>query len=262
MNKPNFTKLIRTVQTFTTKHSPEILVGLGITGMVSSTVLAVRATPKAVRLIEAKKEELQVDKLKPVDTVKACWKCYIPAVVTGVSGMACVIGSTSVSVRRHAALATAYSLSETALTEYKEKVIETIGEKKEQIVREKIAEDRLEKNPVTNSEVIITGKGETLCYDHLSGRYFKSDIEKIKRVVNELNHDMINDMGYVSLNEFYDRLDLEPTELGYTLGWSIDMNREGFIDVNFSAKVAADGTPCIVVEYVNAPKYGFDQLEF
>lgn len=261
MNKPNFTKLIRTVQTFTTKHSPEILVGLGITGMVSSTILAVRATPKAVRLIEAKKDELQVDKLKPVDTVKACWKCYIPAVVTGVSGMACVIGSTSVSVRRHAALATAYSLSETALTEYKEKVIETIGEKKEQIVREKIAEDRLEKNPVTNSEVIITGKGETLCFDHLSGRYFKSDIETIKRIVNELNMRLIRDM-YVSLNEFYDELDLEQTDIGSELGWNIDRDGKGLIDIGFSSKLAKDGTPCIVVEYVTPPKYGYSQLAY
>lgn len=261
MNKPNLPKFFKTVQQFATEHSPEILMGVGLTAMVSSTVLAIRATPKAVRLIEAKKEELQVDKLTPVETVKTCWKCYIPTVVTGLGGMGCIIGSTSVSVRRHAVLATAYSLSETALTEYKEKVIETIGEKKEQIVREKIAEDRLEKNPVTNTEVIITGKGETLCYDHLSGRYFKSDIETIKRVVNELNRDMIQDM-YVSLNDFYDRLDLEPTELGYVLGWSIDMNRKGFIEVDFSAKVAADGTPCIVVNYVNAPKYGFDQLEY
>lgn len=261
MNKPNLSALVKTVQAFTTKHTPEILVGLGITSMVTSTILAVRATPKAVKLIEAKKEELQVDKLTPVDTVKTCWKCYIPTVVTGVVGVSCVIGSTSVSVRRHAALATAYSLSETALTEYREKVVETIGEKKEKAVRERIAEEKLEKNPVNNAEVIVTGKGETLCYDHLSGRYFKSDIDTIQRIVNELNRDMITDM-YVSLNTFYEALGLEPTELGYSMGWTIDMDRRGFIELNFSAKIATDGTPCIVVDYINAPKYGFDQLEY
>ena len=198
MSKGDFTKFIKNVGDAVTKHTPEILTGIGIAGMITTTFLAVKATPKAMALIEAEKrrqnrelireaeeagDELcrQVGRLKPMDMVKTAWKPYIPAAVTGVASITCLIGASSVNYRRNAALATAYKLSETALTEYKEKVVETIGEKKEKTVREKVAKERLEKNPVTEKTVIYnTGNGKTRFYEPLTDRYFESDIEKIK----------------------------------------------------------------------------------
>ena len=166
MTKAQVANFFKGVQKTVSKHSPEILTGLGIGGMVTTTVLAVKATPKALKLIEEKKREEHVDDLTVIDTVKATWKCYIPATITGVTSIVCLVGASSVSARRNAALATAYKISETALTEYREKVVETIGEKKEKSVREKIDKDRIDKNPVSKNEVIITKSGETLCYDH------------------------------------------------------------------------------------------------
>ncbi|MDE8707678.1 DUF6353 family protein, partial [[Ruminococcus] torques] len=93
-------------------------------------------------------------------------------------------------VRRNAALATAYTLSESALNDYQEKVIEMFGEKKNEAVKDAIAKDKVEKNPVVTREVIITEKGNTLCYDAVSGRYFKGDIEKFKKAECELNRQM------------------------------------------------------------------------
>ncbi len=92
-------------------------------------------------------------------------------------------------------------------------MIETIGEKKEQTVRDAIANDRINKNPVSRREVIITEKGNTLCYDAISGRYFKSDIDKLKKAENELNRRMRDEM-YISLNEFYYEIGLNPTKIG------------------------------------------------
>ena len=252
----NFSSIVRVVKTVVTKHGPEILTGIGISGMITTTVLAVRATPKALKLIEAKKEELGQDRLGAVDTVKASWMCYIPAAVTGVTSVACIIGASSVHVRRNAALATAYKLSETALTEYKDKVIETIGEKKEQIVRDKVAEERIKKNPVSNSEVIITEKGNTLCYDTISGRYFKSDIERIRRTVNDLNERLFGEM-YISLNEFYDAIGLSRTRIGDDIGWNIHW---GKIELEFSSQIADDGTPALVMDYRLAPRYDYYKL--
>lgn len=256
MAKLNFTKFVKNVQTEVLKHSPEILTGIGIAGMITTTVLAVKATPKALTLMEEKKWNLEVEKLTPIETVKTTWKCYIPAAITGIVSIGCLIGASSVNARRNAALATAYKLSETALNEYRDKVVETIGEKKEQTIREKVDKDRVEKNPVSKSEVIITEKGNTLCYDSISGRYFKSDIEKIKRAVNELNRRMTYDV-YVSLSEFYDELDLDHTLLSDDLGWSID---DGLIDVSFSSQIADDGTPCIVINYAVAPRYDYSKF--
>lgn len=273
MKKSNVVKLLKGVQTAITKHSPEILTGIGIAGMITTTVLAVKATPKAARLLEDERNrqnyELvkearlngydsceQIDKLKPLEVIKVAWKPYIPAAITCVLSVTCLVGASSVSLRRNAAIATAYKLSETALTEYRDKVIETVGEKKEEVIRDKVAEEKIKNDPVTKSDVIITQKGDTLCYDTVSGRYFKSDIEKIKRAVNELNRRMTYDV-YVSLNEFYDELDLEHTVMGDDLGWNID---NGLIDVDFSAQIADDGNPCIVVNYRIAPRYDYSRL--
>ena len=258
MNKASFKNFVNNTKSLLTKHSPEILTGIGIAGMISTTVLAVAATPKALRLIEEAKEEANTDKLTPIETVKTCWKCYIPSVVTGAASAACLIGASNVHLRRNAALATAYKLSETALTEYKEKVIETIGEKKERVITDAVAKDRIDKDPVTKREVIITEKGQTLCYDHISGRYFKSDIEQIKKIVNELNRQMlIHD--YISLNDFYDELGLDPIPLGDDLGWRVI---DGYIDPVFSSQLADDGTPCIVLGYSIAPRRDYSTFRY
>lgn len=254
MNKPNVATFIKNAQEVVLKHSPEILTGIGIAGMITTTVLAVRATPKALRLIEEKKKEEIVDKLPPVEVVKTCWKCYIPAAVTGVASVACLIGASSVHIRRNAALATAYKLSETALTEYREQVVETIGEKKEQVIREKVSQKQIDKNPVNTNEIYITGEGDTLFLDPLSQRYFKSDIERIRKIENVLNKQMIHDIiGTASLNDFYDELNLDRTDIGDILGW----NTEHLIDLDIGPGMTPNGKPCLVLGHYNAPKYGF-----
>ena len=256
MNKPDVSKIIKNVRFTISKHSPEILIGIGIAGMVTTTILAVRDTPKALCLIEEAKDE-KGEELTAVEKVKACWKCYIPAAVTGVLSIGCLIGANSVNARRNAALATAYKLSETALSEYKEKVIETIGEKKEETVRESIDKDRLDKKPIDSAQIVVTGKGKTRCFDPISGRRFESDIERIKKAENELNKRMLHDMfGYVSLNEFYDEIGLERTSNGEDLGWNVG---KGLIDIHFSAQVDEDGQPCIVIDYYVAPRYDYSK---
>lgn len=253
MNKKWFSSVVRKVSTSMKKHSPEILTGTGIAGMVVTTVMAVRATPKALILLEEKKDEYNTDMLTPIETIKATWTCYIPSAIVGGVSILCLIGASSVNLRRNAALATAYTLSETALKEYQEKVVETIGEKKEHAIRDSIAKERIDRHPVKQQEIIMTNKGETLCYDSLSGRYFKSDIDKIKKSINELNRQMIAD-EYVSLNDFYYELGLDNTKLGDDLGWHID---DGLIEISFSSQLANGEIPCLVLDYQIAPQYDY-----
>ena len=261
MNKQTLSNLVRDMRLSLSRHSPEILIGLGVTGMITTTVLAVKATPKALRLIEMRKEELDVESLTPIETVKTTWKCYIPAAVSGAVSVACVIGSNSVNAKRNAALATAYKLSETAFSEYRDSVIETIGEKKERTIRDKVSEKQIEEHPVTTTEVIVTGKGKTLFFEPLSARYFYSDLEKIKRAENTLNKQIICDPfdAGVALNEFYDEIGLPPTATGDSLGWKLS---GGLIDIYPSAQMADEdseheGEPCIVLNYTTPPQYDF-----
>lgn len=240
-----------------TKHSPQILIGVGVSGLLTTIGLTIPATVKATRLVDAKKEELGVDKLTTKEVLQTTWKCYIPPFITATASTACVFGGSSKHTRRNAALATAYKVSETAFSEYREKVRESLGERKDGAIRDMVAKKHIEENPVKGREVIITEKGNTLCYDHLSGRYFKSDIDHVQRAVNNLNRAMMYDMGgYVSLNDFYDELDLAHTALGNDLGWNLD---HGLIDIHFGSQIADDGTPCIVLDYTIAPIYNYDK---
>lgn len=265
MKKNNFSGVVKAIQMTMSKHSAEILMGIGIAGMISAAVMTGTASVKASKLIEEernKREEIAAETeevavpLNNTDIVKLTWKCYIPAVTVGASSLICLFGANSVNARRNAALATAYAISESAFSEYKEKVVETLGEKKEKVIRDEIAKDHLERNPIRNNEVIITGKGEHLCYDVISGRYFKSDYEKIRRIENELNRKLRNEM-YISLNEFYYEIGLPCVKLGHDLGWNVD---DGEICFNFSSHLSEDNTPCMVVDYNFAPRYDFRNL--
>lgn len=261
MSKQALVKFTKDVQASLARRSPEILMGIGIAGMITTTVLAVKATPKAVKLIDQRKDELEVDKLTPIDTVKTTWKCYVPAVITGVASVACLIGSNSVNSRRNAALATAYKLSESAFSDYRNSVVETIGEKKEKTVRDKVSEKQVKENPVNKTEVIVTGRGQTLFFDPLSHRYFYSDMEKIKRAENRLNKDIICDPfeSGVTVNDFYAEIGIPGTATGDSLGWK---RANYLIDIYPSAQMAEEGTehegqPCIVLNHYNPPKYDF-----
>lgn len=264
MGKLNAAGLFKNIRTGISKHCPEILTGIGIAGMVATTILAVKATPKAIRLIEEEKQRIFQDdpygdfkELSKVEVIKTTWKCYIPAVVTGVTSIGCLIGASSVNSRRTAALATAYNLSKTALAEYKDKVVEQIGEKREKDIRDSVAKDKIERNPVTNTEVIVTERGTSLCYDGIFGRYFRSDRDTINKAVNTINRRMITGEMYVSLNEFYDEIGLSHVVIGDELGWNID---DGTIEIEYSSQLADDGTPCMVIGYNVAPKYNYSKF--
>jgi hypothetical protein len=257
MGSFNFSGLIKGVQSYATKHGPEILTGIGIAGMFSAIVLAVKDTPKAVKLIE-EAEEVKGEKLTPAETVKTAWKCYIPTAVTCACSAACLIGATNISVRRHAVLTTAYELSRNALDEYKDKVVEKIGEKKEREIRDEIAQDKVNSNPVSSNSVIVTGRGKTLCCDMLFGKYFESDYESLKHIENIINHALVAGDSYYSLNQYYIEVGLSPVKNGWDLGWNVS---DGLVEVQISATLSDDGrTPCLAVGFNRPPEYGFNRF--
>ena len=266
MSKNTMTTLINGLMGFGKKHSAEILIAAGLTGMGATVVMGIKATPTALeRIKEAEKEKYDAIpededipsevELTKVEMVKAAWKCYIPVILTGAASTLCILAANSVHRKRQVALVAAYVLTDSRLKDYREKVVETIGLSKERDIRDEIAKDKVVKNPVTTNEVLITEKGNTLCYDEVSGRYFKSDIETLKRAANELNRRMRDEM-YISLNEFYYEIGLGSISIGDDLGWNID---KGYIDLDFSSHLADDGTPCVVLDYLLAPDYSYQR---
>lgn len=269
--KVNVKPFVKACKVGLTKNAPTILIMTGITAMASSTYWAVKATPKALAL----KEKAEVEKnkkagtfkgdkvndwipLTKVEIVQTCWRCYAPAFITGVLGAACLIGANSMNLRKNAALAAAYALSETNFKEYREKTLEEVGEKKEEKIRNAVAEEKITKNPVNTSTVLETGNGDTLCYDAICGRYFKSSIEKLKSALNELNMELVQD-GYVSLHQYYDLIGLPDGMLGDDLGWSIN-DHHSTVQLDLSAQLTKDEaqTPCMVVAFKYGPIYNYD----
>ena len=237
------------------RNSPAILTSMSVAGLIGTTVLAVKATPKAMRLLEEEYHKrfnagLELDDcaLDKMDAVKLTWRLYLPAVGLGLVTIACVVGSNSIHLRRNAALAGLYSLTESTLKEYKAKVVETIGENKERKVREDIIQDKLDAAPMATREIIITGGGDQLCCDILSERYFKSDIEKLRRSENKIVKNLgLN--GGMSLNEVYAEIGLGPTKLGSYLGF----NTDNPLEFQFTSKLNDVGDPCLVVDYATGP---------
>jgi len=263
-------------------NSPVILTGIAVTGVVSTVVLAVKATPKALSLIDdevykqyfdsgseepfaqwlglgstietdnlSERIKVRTNFFKKGEILKLTWKCYIPTAAVGVVTIACIIGAHNVHLRRNAALASLYSLTESAFKDYQAKVVETIGKNKELKVRDDISEDKIKHNPTGEAEIFFTGKGETLCYDVMSGRYFKTDIDKIKRAEYSLNRQLMSEM-FISLNEFYDELGLSHIKLGEEMGWNID---KASIEIRFSAQLTDNEEPCLVLNYEVVPRY-------
>ena len=253
MSKINLKQTMTTMINAAKCHSPEIMTGLGIGGMITTTVLAVKATPKALRLIEKAKDE-DCKHLTAIETVKVAWKPYIPAAVTGMASTACLIGANTVNAKRNAALTAAYELSRSALADYKSAVIETVGEKKAKEVHERASQEKVTENPVIEQNVILTERGTTLCYDVISGRYFRSSKDKLEKAENILNRKLIQE-NYLTLNEFYYEIGLPCIKIGDELGWDIS---DGEIDLEFSATLSTDGEPCLAMDYCIRPKYGFE----
>ena len=242
------------------KHSPEILIGVGIAAGITAGISAVMATPKALTLIEEEKRDRRKEAMKnsidgmvyepepitKLDMVELTWKTYLPSVALAALSVVSIISSNRISSRRTAALAAAYSLSETAFSEYKDKVAETIGEKKAGIIEEKVAQDQIKKIPMLPDEIEETGHGEFLFLDPKSGRYFRSSKEFIDRVMVKLNSQLMNEM-WVPLIDLYDELGIRTTEIGRDLGWNID---DGIVNMSISYISDDDGNPCGVLNYM------------
>lgn len=253
----NFKTSFKTLGRLVNKYSPEILITLGITGMLTTTITAVKVTPEArakIMFDSQKNHDGDAYAYTKMEAIKSAWKYYIPSAITFITSSACIVSASAVHKKRNAAIATAYKLTESALLEYKDKVVEKIGEKKEREIEDEIVADHVRKNK--SSEVIITENGHTLCYEDISGRYFYSDIEKIRKIINKLNLQMLQE-GYVSLNDFYYELGLEGTKLGEDMGWNVN---DGLIDINIGATLTENDNPCITISYKISPKHGFDRL--
>lgn len=258
----NVSKMLKTVKKATKKHAPKVLLALGIGLGGYAAYRAVKATPEALDILD---EELNKrrpgsavipiqkipEQFKLKDKVALTWRCYVPAVAAGAASVGCLVGAGIIDNKRISALTAAVSMSETALRDYMNAAAKTVGEKKEREIHDALAKDKLERSSFQEKRVIPTGNGETLCYDALSDRYFRSSVEAIRRAMNDVNKRIINGEDSATLNDLYFAMGLDTIGLGDNIGWNVERN---VIDLNFSSQlVPSTGEPCLVVDHNEYP---------
>jgi Family of unknown function (DUF6353) len=257
------------------ENSTTILTALGVGGTISTAVLTGNASFKAAEIIRREEEKLEYElthsdeivghgsssnnngmkiSLTKMDQVKLVWRQFLPAVASGVLTIASIITANKISSKKIAALAVAGGISERALQEYKEKVVEKFGVTKSDAVRDEIAQDRVHNNPPDTRQVLVTGTGEVLCYDMLTGRYFTSTMEDIKRAENKVNYEL-NQFMSCSLSNFYEEVGLEPTTYTDSVGW----NMQNMMEVKFSTVMSADNRPCLAIDFSRPPIVDYDK---
>lgn len=155
---------------------------------------------------------------------KLVWKEYVPAVIVGAITITAIFGANHISTRRAAALASAFTISQTFAEEYQDKVLSKIGKTKEGQIRDEIAQDKADRNPISKEQenLLLAQPGIELWMDGYSGRFFRSDMETVRGCVNDFN-EMIFKAGSGSLSDFWEMLNpavLTRTDESDDIGWT------------------------------------------
>lgn len=244
--------LLQVTQQFIKKNASTILTCIGGAGVVATSVMAVKATPKAMKLIEKKTEE-KGEKLTVLETVQTAGLIYAPAIVTGAATIACVFGANALNKRQQAALISAYALLDNSYREYKKKVDELYGEGSDREIRDELAKDKYEETEVSD--------GKRLFYDEFSERYFEATTEDVLRAEYNINR-ILSEGGGVFLNEFYDELGLETVDYGDYLGWSacelIECCWYCWIEFDHRKVIMDDGLECTIISMRFEPTFDFE----
>ena len=248
---------------FVKRNASTILSCLGGVGVVATTITAVKATPKAIRLIE-EAEQKKGDKLTKWEKMKTSSPSYISTIGFGMATIACILGAEYLNQRKQTSLASAYVLLDQAYTDYRRKTIELYGEEQDQEIMNAIAIEKAEDVGVrgsylgTNCDLSLEESNSTpqVFYDEHSGRYFESTIEQVLNAEYHLNRNYIL-RGYSYLNEFYEFLGIEETDYGSVLGWAPNDDGMYWIDFNHRKLESNEGKDVYIIEMPFEPTYDF-----
>lgn len=248
--------MLRQSQRFLKKNAPTILTYVGSAGVVATAISAAKATPKAVRLLEAAKEE-KGENLTKLEKVKVAGPAYIPTILFGAATIACVFGANVLNKQQQAALASAYAILDKSYKDYRAKVKEMYGDDADTEVKAEIAKDKYKE------EDVKTEDDKLLFYDSFSERFFNATMEDVKDAETEINRIIICDGG-AFVNEFYDLLGIPTVPGGDQLGWSVcalsEMTWEPWLYFDHTKKTMDDGKEYYVITMNLEPIMDFEDF--
>ena len=253
--KEKLMKTYKKVELKAIKHSPEILAGVGVVGVVGSLVLACKATTKLSDVLEESKEQL--DKIKEVaadpayeekysqddakkdttityvQTAMKVTKLYAPSVILCASSLGCLLASNNILKKRNAALSAAYMTVDKSFKEYRKRVADRFGEEVEKEIRYNIKAEEITKvdengNEVTETIKVMDGTDDPNSYSDYA-RFFdescaawQNDAEynlTFLKAQQQYANDLLKARGRLFLNEVYRMLGIDETKAGQVVGW-------------------------------------------
>ena len=237
------------------KHSPEILAGVGVVGVIASTVMACKATTKLSDILEESKDQLDQIKTVSVDPAYAdkyseddakkdttityvqtgvkVAKLYAPSVILCAGSLGCLLASNNILKKRNAALSAAYMTVDKSFKEYRKRVADRFGEEVEKEIRYNIKAKEVitvdeNGNEVTETVKIMDGTDDPNTYSDYA-RFFdescaawQNDAEynlTFLKAQQQYANDLLKSRGRLFLNEVYRMLGIDETKAGQVVGW-------------------------------------------
>lgn len=269
------------------KRKSAILCGVAIASTIGTAITAVRATIKASKDIEEAKDEkyerVNADredsddiprdeiKLTPLEYVKVTWKHYLPVAICVVVNGVSIICAHKIDAKRIAAATSALMLSEKMNKELEDKTIEEFGKEKLDQIKEKIFGENKDlkkayvddkkalhrdvlRHDTCNTGYYKPSTSDRMCWfkDPLTGRYFWASKNQVEKGINAAMRQAVsNGSLIISLNDFYDYLDLEQIDDGYSRGWDLQRGQE--LNVTYEPDITDNGEPCLIMRYHSKP---------
>lgn len=229
---------------FWKRNASTILTVAGGIGVLATTISAVKATPKAMKLIE-EAEEKKGEDLTKWDIVKTATPTYIPTVLMGAATVACIFGAQVLNKRSQAALMSAYALMDQKYKDYKNKAKELYGSDADTRITEEIAKDKYEEEDIQD-----TDDGKQLYYDNYSERYFRATSEDVIKAQYAINRVLVED-GVACINEYYSALGIGTVDYGDEIGWNVSQMFDNYwtswIEFYHQEVEMEDGMECTII---------------
>lgn len=246
ISKADISRMLNSALAYSEAHKPTILTAIGIGFSYAAVYKSSKAGIKAKERIEdARRESVRRDpdrEFTRLDTVKAAAPAFIETALLTAASTGCIVAGAKISHKRELAAWSAYGLAKESYDQYREATKEALTQKKAESIQSK-ADGILAKDVSTEDNDICGGNGTVLCIDAMSGRKFWSSVDKIKRAEAVLNQKLYEEV-FVSLNEFYDILDIDPNDMGELIGWN---SCDCPVRIEISTQLTKDDKPCLVM---------------
>jgi hypothetical protein len=237
--------------------SPKVLFGVGIAGMVGSTVLACRATLKMDTVVEEAKAKLDLAKTLQHDdysesdrsrdvtliyfqTGVKIVKLYGPAIIVGGASIAALTSSHSILTKRNVALTAAYTALDKGFRQYRARVVEKYGEEQDRDFRygtrrEKIVDPETKKEKTVTRVSLDEPSIYARFFDNGSTSWSKEPEYNLFFLQSQQNYanDLLRSRGHVFLNEVYDMVGVPRSKAGAVVGWLLSADGDTDNHISF-----------------------------